>query len=164
MKIEQFLDKWYDKEITDWGAYTHPEYKQWKTEYEYTDFQRNYRSVLKDLCKDIGMELHSFNKNHYEFSAVLKSNVTNQFYYISISDVRTFKNEWANHILYRTMAHEKDYSGGHNCYSSLKELPENLLNLDMKISQNLENENTRQITNQVAIQNEKIDDLDVNYA
>lgn len=37
------------------------------------------------------MELHSFSKNHYEFSAVVKSNTTNQFYYISISDVRYWK-------------------------------------------------------------------------
>ena len=110
------------------------------------------------------MELYSFCKNHYEFSAVVKSNKTNQFYYISISDVRYWKNEWANHILYRTMEHDKDWTGGSNRYSTLKELEENLLNLDLQIARNIENENTRQITNQVEIQNDKSDDLDVNYA
>ena len=33
-----------------------------------------------------------------------------------------------------------------------------------KTARKLENENTRQITNQVEIQNDKSDDLDVNYA
>ena len=117
MTVDKFLNKWYGKEIEDWGGETSPEYR---------NFQTNYRSVIKDLCKDIGMELYTFNKNHYDFSAVLKSNSTNRFYYMSISDVRSWKNEWANNIL--------------------------------------EDENTRQFTNQVEIQNDKSDDFDVNYA
>ena len=75
MTVDKFLEKWYDKEIEDLGGETSPEYR---------NFQTNYRSVIKDFCKDIGMELHSFSKNHYDFSAVVKSNKTNQFYYISI--------------------------------------------------------------------------------
>lgn len=155
MTVDKFLKKWYDKEIEDWGGETSPEYR---------NFQTNYRSVINDFCKDIGMKLHSFSKNHYDFSAVVKSNTTNQFYYISISDVRYWRNEWANNILYRTMEHDKDWTGGSNCYSTLKELAENLLNLDLQMARNLENENTRQITNQVEIQNDKSDDLDINYA
>ena len=162
MTITKFLSKWYDKEITDWGGQTHPEYKDLRTDYEYSDFQRNYKSVIKDFCKDIGMELHSFNKNHYIFSAVIKSNITNQFYYVSISDVRYWKNEWADNILYRTMEHENDWTGGSNRYSTLKDLPENLLNLDIQISQKLEREKTMQIAEQVEIQNKEIYDLDVN--
>lgn len=164
MTVDKFLNEWYGKEITEWGGYTYPENKEWRTEYEYSDFQKNYRSVIKDLCKDIGMELHSFNKGHYEFSAVVKSNKTNQLYYISISDVRYCKNEWANNILYRTMQHEKDWTGGSNHYSTLRDLAENLLKLDLQIVKNLNNKNTKQITNQVEIQNDKSDDLDVNYA
>ena len=56
MKIDKFLNKWYDKEIEDLGGETSPEYR---------NFQTNYRSVIKELCNDIGMELHSFIKNHY---------------------------------------------------------------------------------------------------
>ena len=51
MTVDKFLEKWYDKEIEDWGGETSPEYR---------NFQTNYRSVIKDFCKDIGMELHSF--------------------------------------------------------------------------------------------------------
>lgn len=154
MTVEKFLDKWYDKEIEDWCGETSPEYR---------NFQMNYRSVLKDISKNIGMELYSFNKNHYDFSAVLRSNVTNQYYYISISDVRTWKNEWADKVLYRTMEHEKDWTGGSNHYSTLEKLAINLLNLDLQLSQKIEKENTRQIANQAEMSN-KIDDLDLNYA
>lgn len=154
MTVEKFLSKWYDNNFYDGGC---------GTTKEYSNFQSNYRSVLKDLCNDIGMELHSFNKNHYEFSAVVKSNKTNQFYYISISDVRCWKNKWADDILYRTMEHNKDWTGGSNSHTTLQELAENLLNLDIQIGKNLENKNTRQIANQVEIQNDRSDDLDVNY-
>ena len=78
MKVKSFLNTWLDRDIEDWGSTTSQEYK---------DFQRSYRNVLKEIGKNIGFELHSFSKNHYDFSAVMKSNTTNQFYYISISDV-----------------------------------------------------------------------------
>ncbi len=154
MTIEKFLNKWYNKEIEDWGSETSPEYK---------NFQTNYRSVIKELCQDIDISLYSFNKNHYNFSAVIMSNKTNQFYYMSISDIRYWKNEWANKILYRTMEHEKDWTGGSNHYSTLKELAENLLELDLQMERKIENNDTRQIINQVEVETDKTDDLDVSY-
>lgn len=155
MKVKDFLKQWYDRNIEDWGSTTSQEYK---------DFQRSYRSVLKEIGKEIGFELHSFSKMHYEFSAVMKSNITNQFYYISISDVRYFKNEWANNILYRTMEHDHDWTGGSNRYSSLENLSENLLNLDKQILRNLERENTRQVINHSEPQKSNTEDFEVKYA
>lgn len=155
MKVKEFLNTWLDREIEDWGGTTSQEYK---------DFQRNYRSVLKEIGKDIGLELHSFNKNHYEFSAVMKSNITNQFYYISISDVRYWKNEWANNILYRTMEHDHDWTGGSNRYSTLENLSENLLNLDKQILRNLEIENARQVINRSEPQKTNTEDFEMKYA
>ena len=154
MTVDKLLNKWYNKEFENWGGETSPEYK---------NFQTNYKSVIKEICNDIGMNLYSFNKNHYEFSAVVKSNTTNQFYYISISDVRYWKNEWADNILFRTMENDKDWTGGRNRYSKLKDLEENLMNLDLEIGYKIENNKTRQITNHVEIKNDKNDDLDVNY-
>ena len=154
MTVDKFLNKWYNKEFENWGGETSPEYK---------NFQTNYKSVIKEICNDIGMNLYSFNKNHYEFSAVVKSNTTNQFYYFSISDVRYWKNEWADNILFRTMENDKDWTGGRNRYSKLKDLEENLMNLDLEIGYKIENNKTRQITNHVEIKNDKNDDLDVNY-
>lgn len=154
MTIDKFFNKWYNKEIEDWGSEISPEYK---------NFQTNYRSVIKELCQDIDMKLYSFDKNHYNFSAVIKSNKINQFYYMSIPDVRYWKNEWANKILYRTMEHEKDWTGGSNHHSTLKELAENLIELDLQMERKIENNNTRQIINQVEVETDKTDDLDISY-
>ena len=155
MKVKSFLNTWLDRDIEDWGSTTSQEYK---------DFQRSYRNVLKEIGKNIGFELHSFSKNHYNFSAVMKSNTTNQFYYISISDVRYFKNEWANNILYRTMEHDHDWTGGSNRYSSLENLSENLVNLDKQILKNLEIENARQVINQSEPQKSNTEDFEMKYA
>lgn len=148
MKESEMLKKWKDVNIEDWGGITSDEYKQ---------FQRNYKSVLKDISKQIGFELYSFNSNHYDFSAVMKSNTTNMYYYISIPDVRYFKNEWAENILYRTMEHEKDWTGGSNRYSSLEELSRNLLGLDKQKSNILDKENIK------CDEMKKLDDFDYEY-
>ena len=154
MKVKDFLKQWYDRTIEDCGGVTSQEYK---------DFQRGYRFLLKEIGKEIGFELHSFSGSHYNFSAVMKSNSTNKFYYISISDVRYWKNEWANKILYRTMEHETDWTGGSNRYSTLENLSENLLELDKQILRNLERENTRQVSNsELSKSNTK--DFEMKYA
>lgn len=148
MKVNEFLKIWFDREIEDWGVAISQEYK---------DFQRNYRSVLKEIGEKIGFELCSFSKNHYAFSVVMKSNTTNQFYYISISDVRYLKNEWATNILYREIADAHNWTGSRNRYSTLEKLSENLISLDKQILQNLEKQNTRQESNQE-------NDFDYQYA
>lgn len=136
MKIKNFLDKWYDVNIQDDGQ---------NNSLEYLEFQRDYRNVLKNIGNEIGFNLYSFNKGHYNFSVVVQSNKSKQFYYISISDVRDIKNKWANNILYRTMKYEKDWIGGYNNYSKLEELSYNLQNLDKKFLKNLEQENSQNI-------------------
>lgn len=55
--------------------------------------------------------------SHYKFSCFIKGN--EKFVYISISDVRFFRNKWFNNILIRTAESEKDYHGGVNQYTSL---------------------------------------------
>lgn len=99
------MKKWLTKEIEDYGGFTSPSYKE---------FERDYRSALKKICKNIGANLHSFGHRHYDFSAVIERN--GKYAYFSISDVRYFKNEWYNNILVRSMAHDKDWTGGSNCY------------------------------------------------
>lgn len=65
----------------------------------------------------MGYTLHLFNKNHYCFSAVLHHAQMDKFIFVSIPDVRFFKNQWYINVLYRTMKHEKDWTGGcnHHC-------------------------------------------------
>ena len=85
---------------------------------------------MKETCKEIGFELKDFNKNHYDFSAVLQNKKNKLYYYISISDVRWCNNEWANRLLYRTMKNEKDWTGGTNYYCKLVDLAEKLISLN----------------------------------
>lgn len=83
---------------------------------DYLKFQKEMRTDLRKQAVNNGLVIYSFNKNHYEFSAVLKSAYTDKFVYVQIPDVRFFQNEWFTNVLYRTMANEKDWTGGLNQY------------------------------------------------
>lgn len=133
MKIKAFLNKWYDIDIENWGVTTSDEYRK---------FQDDYKNTLKDICKGIGFELKDFNKNHYNFSAVVQNKKNKLNYYISISDVRWWKNEWADKILFRTMKDEKDWTGGSNHYCKLSELSDCLVALNKEFEKNIIDENT----------------------
>ncbi len=94
------------------GCYTGDDYKS---------FQTKYLNYLRSICKQNHWQLVNVGKNHYCFSAFIKS-AENKCVYISISDVRYFSNEWYNHILIRTAKNETDYRGGVNNYTTLEEL------------------------------------------
>ena len=88
---------------------------------EYKSFQTKYLNFLKTMCKNNHWRLVNVGKNHYCFSAFIKS-AENKCVYISISDVRYFSNEWYDHILIRTAENETDYRGGFNNYTTLSDL------------------------------------------
>ncbi|MCD7728563.1 MAG: hypothetical protein LUI60_01450 [Clostridia bacterium] len=100
------------------GCYTGKDYKT---------FETKYINYLKSIAKEYSWELVNVLRNHYQFSAFFKNK--DKFVYVSISDVRYFKNEWFNHILYRTAEHEKDYHGGYNRYSDLYNLKYNIFGI-----------------------------------
>ena len=81
---------------------------------DYIEFQKEMRLDLKRIAKENNMELEAFNKNHYCFSAVLKDVSEDIYVYVSISDVRFFKNSWYDDVLIRSMKHSKDWTGGTN--------------------------------------------------
>lgn len=91
------------------GCYTGDDYKS---------FQTKYINFLKAICKQNHWQLVNVGRNHYCFSAFIKS-AENKCVYVSISDVRYFSNEWYNHILIRTAKDEQDYRGGFNNYTTL---------------------------------------------
>lgn len=97
---------------------------------DYITFQTKYLNFLKHMCKNNGWKLVNVNKNHYCFSAFIKSK-TNKCVYLSISDVRYFDNDWYKNILVRTAKNEVDYKGGFNNYTTLD-------NLENKIAQLLQ--------------------------
>lgn len=110
-KFEE-LKKYLNYEFSS-GCYTGEYYKQ---------FERKYINYIKSLCNEFGWEFVKALKGHYEFSAFIKNN-EDKYIYISISDVRYFKNEWFGHILIRSAKNEKDYTGGQNKYCGLPTLP-----------------------------------------
>ena len=120
VKIEK-LRSYVNRTFENWGGVTSN---------EYNTFQKKYRNLLKSICENNNLELVAFHPNHYQFSAFIKSG--NKFVYISISDVRYFKNEWFNHILIRTAKHEKDFTGGYNRYTTLPLLESTILKMLME--------------------------------
>ena len=105
------LEKYIDYEFSS-GCYTGDDYKS---------FQTKYINFLRSMCKQNHWQLVNVGKNHYCFSASIKS-AENKCVYISISDVRFFTNEWYSNILIRTAKNEQDYHGGFNHRTTLKEL------------------------------------------
>ncbi len=105
------LEKYLNYEFST-GAYTGQDYKS---------FQNKYINYLRSLCKQNNWQLVNIGRNHYCFTAFVKNN-ENRFVYISISDVRFFKNEWYYRALIRTAESERDYRGGHNYYNELPRL------------------------------------------
>lgn len=105
------LEKYVNYEFSS-GCYTGDDYKS---------FQTKYINYLRSICKNNHWRLINVGKNHYCFSAFIKS-AENKCVYISISDVRYFSNEWYDHILIRTAENETDYRGGFNNYTTLSDL------------------------------------------
>lgn len=105
------LEKYVNYEFSS-GCYTGDDYKS---------FQTKYINYLKSVYKNNNWRLLNVGKNHYCFSAFIKS-AENKCVYISISDVRYFSNEWYDHILIRTAENETDYRGGFNNYTTLSDL------------------------------------------
>ena len=65
------------------------------------------------------------NLGHYYLSFVIENEQGN-YIYVSIPDVRNTKNEWLTDILYRTMKHKTDWTGGKNNYTTLQNFAENI--------------------------------------
>ncbi len=105
------LEKYIDYEFSS-GCYTGDDYKS---------FQTKYINFLRSICKQNHWQLVNVGRNHYCFSAFIKS-AENKCVYVSISDVRFFTNEWYSNILIRTAKNEQDYHGGFNHRTTLKEL------------------------------------------
>lgn len=105
------LEKYIDYEFSS-GCYTGDDYKS---------FQTKYINFLRSICKQNHWQLVNVGRNHYCFSAFIKS-AENKCVYVSISDVRFFTNEWYRNILIRTAKNEQDYHGGFNHRTTLKEL------------------------------------------
>lgn len=91
---------------------------------DFNNFAAKFKRIIEKELPE-GYSLHSFNKGYFYVSGVIKS-PGEKFIYFSISDVRFFGNKWATDILYRTMAHDKDWTEGQNHYTSIADFKENI--------------------------------------
>jgi len=87
---------------------------------QYAEFERACKRELKKQCVKLGINIHEFLSNHFEWSAVLEKG--GKFVYVSMSDVRYW--DWYNDILIRTMAHAEDWRGGSNNTCSFDKIGE----------------------------------------
>lgn len=88
---------------------------------QYAAFEKQCKKELNAMLKPRGINLHKFLGNHFEWSAVLEKG--GKFVYVHICDVRFFE-DWYNDVLIRTMAHDRDWTGGQNHYCKFDEVGE----------------------------------------
>ena len=94
---------------------------------DFKSFNTKFKNIIKKLLPE-GFEIHYWNRGHYYCSGVIKT-PKDKFIYISIPDVRYFNDEWITNILYRTMEHDKDWTGGPNHSTSLFTFTKDIKNL-----------------------------------
>lgn len=121
--MNSFYKKWNNIAVEDWGAYTSDESKI---------FVDDFKNMLIRELGPEGVEVE-IEPNHYECSGFLKQD--DKYIFVSYSIPRgggliDFSNSSAFHgVLYRTAQNNRDYVGGNNYFSSLKDLPKNIKEL-----------------------------------
>lgn len=93
---------------------------------ECNSFRRAFRNYLKKELAPYGWTLVKSKPNYFDVTEVVTDG--EHFAYVSVGDVRYTRNVCAQ-ILYRTMKHEKDWTGGPNRYANIDELPAAIANL-----------------------------------
>ena len=86
-------------------------------------FARLFKKFVKSALPP-DAKLVSFDVGHYDLCGFIRKN--GKFAYFSIPDVRYFPRKWQDNILVRTAKSEKDYTGGDNHYTSLKNFRNNI--------------------------------------
>lgn len=98
---------------------------------EANSFCVGFRNMLKRTLLPHGIEIARFDAGHYFFSAHLVRG--GKYVYVNYSIPRggksiSFADGGAmNGVLFRTADGPEDYRGGHNCFSSIENLPENIV-------------------------------------
>lgn len=111
-------------------AHTHP-----NTRENYIDA---FESFIHDLNKWIKANLPAslvmtsrVKGNHFTCSGFVYNKDSGKYAYWSMADVRHWQDGWNTDVLVRTAAHDKDFTGGINHYSTLASLGDNLLALTL---------------------------------
>ena len=90
---------------------------------EFAAFVRDLKKHIKSQLPE-GSNLSVFSKGHFEVHGFIERD--SKYVYFSISDVRYFSDGWYDDVLIRTAEDVKDYTGGSNGYTSLKDFKKNV--------------------------------------
>ena len=94
---------------------------------QFAVFAREFKKALRRAVKD-RLDIVSFNRGHFDLSGFLRNPVTQELVYWNLFDVR-YASRWADRVLIRTAAHERDYTGGRNHFTPLGHLVETAMQL-----------------------------------
>lgn len=83
---------------------------------EFKKFARQFKTEFKKELRDIGGKLEEFKSGHFYLYGFFTKG--GQLYYFNLSDVRWWHKE--PKLMYRTAAHQKDWTGGANRYITLR--------------------------------------------
>lgn len=114
--IEKFYKKYNGKTLQDNGS---------EVSKEYANFQNAFLRLMKSMTKEINANVVKSNKGHYFTSLFIERNNKYAYVYFSGNIYRRTHIELDN-ILYRTTKDDKDYCGGFNQYTNLRNLPKEL--------------------------------------
>ena len=95
---------------------------------EFSAFAKDFKkNLLEQIKKDF--ELVDWSVGHFEVSVFIQDKQSKKFIYLSISDVRFFRDGWFDNVLIRTAKHAKDYTGGSNSYCKFENINKQALYL-----------------------------------
>ena len=110
----------------NYGHYDNPPREGVGENDEMRQFFRDFRSDMKANLKNTGLKIYEMKKNYYDVTFIVSNEEETKFIYVSLGDMR-YNPKWNVHILYRSMAHSKDWSGGSNYYANdIDDLVENM--------------------------------------
>ncbi len=84
---------------------------------EFEAFSSEFRAHIKKILPE-GASLAAWNRGHFDCSGFIER--SGKFVYFSTNDVRG-NDDWFDNLLIRTAKNLKDYTGGHNNFTSLAE-------------------------------------------
>ena len=86
------------------------------------------KMFLKDGLKNTPCELVSYTKGHFFVSGFVMNKNTQKIAYFNVEDLREYN--W-DRCLYRTAENVKDYRGGHNNFTMIENLANELVKITM---------------------------------
>ncbi len=88
---------------------------------QFAQFAKEFKSYVRKVIEP-DYYIAEYSRGHFEVSMFIRHKETDRILYISISDVRHFRDAWWNDVLIRTAKDTRDYAGGSNCSTKLNEI------------------------------------------